>query len=92
MRSSKFIIKSIAQKAMAKFGFRCRFHDLKYFEVGFFFIFVEFITNLRAPLQILNRKNKCDVILSYFKQGLDNYSMCLIYLHTTLHRILKYVD
>ena len=41
MRSSKLILKSIAQKVMSKFGFARRFHDLKYFEVGFFFIFLE---------------------------------------------------
>ena len=34
---SKLIIKSIAQKVMAKSGFIHRFHDLKYFEVDFFF-------------------------------------------------------
>ena len=36
MRSSELIIKNIAQKIMAKFGVERRFHDLKYFEVGFF--------------------------------------------------------
>ena len=51
MRSSKVIIKSIAQKVMVNFGFEHRFHDLKYFEVGFFFISLEFIINLRTSLQ-----------------------------------------
>jgi hypothetical protein len=37
MRFSKLIIKSIAQKVMAKYGFERRFHDLKYFEVGHIF-------------------------------------------------------
>ena len=37
MRSSKFIIKNISQKVVAKFGFGLGFHDLKYFEVGNFF-------------------------------------------------------
>ena len=37
MRSSKLIIKSIAQNVMAKFGFGQRFHNLKCFEVGFLF-------------------------------------------------------
>jgi hypothetical protein len=36
---------------MAKSSFGSRFHDLKYFEVGFFLIFLESIKNLRAPLQ-----------------------------------------
>ena len=29
MRSSKIIIKNITQKVMAKFGFGCRFHELR---------------------------------------------------------------
>ena len=38
MKSSKLVIKSIiAEKVMAKFGFGRRFHDLKYFEVEFYF-------------------------------------------------------
>ena len=36
---------------MAKSGFRHRFHDLKYFEAGFFFMFIEIIINLRAAFQ-----------------------------------------
>ena len=35
-RSLKRIIKSDAKKWMAKYGFGCRFNDLKYYEVGFF--------------------------------------------------------
>ena len=42
MRPSKLIIKSTTQKVMVKSSFGRRFHDLKYFEVGFFiFIFLE---------------------------------------------------
>ena len=37
MRASKLIIKSNAQKEMAKSGFGCRFHDLNYFELKWFF-------------------------------------------------------
>ena len=37
---------------MVKFGCGRKYHDLKYFEVGFF-IFLEFNMNLRTPLQIL---------------------------------------
>ena len=33
--SLKFMIKCIASKTMAKYGFGRRFHDLKYFKVGF---------------------------------------------------------
>ena len=52
MRSSKAIIKSNAEEVMAKYGFGRRFHELKYFKVTFnFFIFLEFIINLRASLQ-----------------------------------------
>ena len=40
--SIKLIIKSIAQKVMAKYGFGRRFHDLEYFKVTFCFIFIEF--------------------------------------------------
>ena len=36
---------------MAKYGFEHRFCDLKYFEVGFFFIFLVFIINLSVALQ-----------------------------------------
>ena len=35
---------------MAKFGFGCRIMTSKYFEVGFFFIFLEFNINLRVTL------------------------------------------
>ena len=51
MRSLKLNIKGNAQKVMAKFGFAHRFRDLKCFEVDFFFIFLEFIISLRAPLR-----------------------------------------
>ena len=47
----KFNIKNTAQKVMTNFDFGRRFHDLKYFEVGTFFMFIEFIINLRAPIQ-----------------------------------------
>ena len=36
MRSSKLIIKSNAQKQMARFGFGRKYHDLNYFELEFF--------------------------------------------------------
>ena len=37
MRSSKLVIKSDAQKQMAKFGFGYKFHSLKYVELGISF-------------------------------------------------------
>ena len=53
MRSSQLIIKSDAQKQMAKSSSGCKLHDLKYSKVGLYFISqVEFIINLRPPLQI----------------------------------------
>ena len=50
MRALRLIIKSDARKVMANSGFGCRFHDLAYFEVGRFFVFLEFFINLRASL------------------------------------------
>ena len=59
MRSSKLIIKITAQKVMANSSFERKLHDLKYFEVGFFFfIFLEFIVNLRAQLQKVLEKHQ----------------------------------
>ena len=42
---------------MAKTSFKRRFHDLKYFDVGFYFIYLEFIINLRSSLQKFVEKN-----------------------------------
>jgi hypothetical protein len=47
--SSKNITKIKVQKQMAKYGFGHTFHDLKYSKHGFFFIFLKFMMNLRAP-------------------------------------------
>ena len=57
---------------MAKSHFMDRFHDLKYFEVGFyFFIFLQFIINLRALSQKkIVEKHQCNAILSSFKHAL----------------------
>ena len=66
MRASKVIIKGDAQKVMGKCGFGHRFHDLKYFEVGIFLIFLDFV-NLRALLKNFLEKNQFYVFLSYFK-------------------------
>jgi hypothetical protein len=96
MRFSKPIIKSTTQKVMASYGFKCRFHDLEYLEVGFLFfiifsIFLELIINLRAPLQKFIENINSNVNLPCFKKILDNYvlniSTC-----TLLARLLKYVD
>ena len=37
LRCQKMLIESDAQKVMAKSSYGCKFHDLKYFEVGLFF-------------------------------------------------------
>jgi hypothetical protein len=60
MTSSKNITKSKVRKQIAKYGFECRFHDLKYFEHGFFFTFLKFKMNLRAPC-----KKSCKKSLIY---------------------------
>ena len=51
-RYSKLIIKSDAQKVMARYGFGSRFYDIKYFVVEFKFIVLEFIMNLRVAPQL----------------------------------------
>ena len=74
MRPSIFIIKSDPQKVMGNFGFGCRFHDLKIFEVDFLFIIIlEFIINLRTTLQSFVEKHYFYFFLSYLKKILDNY-------------------
>jgi hypothetical protein len=62
------IIKSIAQNVMAKYGFGHKFYDLKYFEVGFFFIFLVFIIKLRVALQKYVENHQLYVILSCLKK------------------------
>ena len=58
---------------MANSSFGHRFHDLKYFEVGFFSIFLEFIINLRENSQRFFERNQFNIILSWLKQILDDY-------------------
>lgn len=48
MRFSKLIIIRNGNKQMAKHGFGCTFHDLKYVELKTFSMFLEFTINLRA--------------------------------------------
>ena len=88
----KLIIKSDAQKQMVEFSFGRRFHDLNYFEVGIFFIFLEFIIYLRASSQNFVENHQFNVILSYFKQNLDNSLVQYHLLAHHLHHLLKYVD
>ena len=51
MTRAQIIVKSNAPKMMTKFSFERRLHNLKYFEVGFSFIYLEFIIWLRAKSQ-----------------------------------------
>ena len=54
---------------MANFGIGLGFHDLEYFEVElFFFTFLDFIINLKAPSQKIIGQHQFYVILSCFKQ------------------------
>jgi hypothetical protein len=46
---------------------------LNIMKLEFFLTFLEFIVNLRASLQKFVEQHEFDVILSYFKQMLDNY-------------------
>ena len=49
-------MKNIAPNVMAKYNFGRRFHDLKYFGVVFFSIFLEFIVYLRATIHKIVEK------------------------------------
>ena len=67
------IFKIISSKEMTKSGFGHRFHDLKYFKVGFIFILLEFLISLRATLQKFVGKHQFDVLLSCLEPILNNY-------------------
>ena len=68
---------------MAEFGFGRRSHDLDYYEIGFFFIFLEFVMYLRASSQNLVENHQLNVILLYFEQISDNHLFNNTYLDTT---------
>ena len=63
MRSSKLIIKNNAQKQLAKSSFRHKFHDLKYFELGIFFVFLKIFIYFRASSN--QGQNFINLILLY---------------------------
>ena len=65
MRSSKLIMKNIAQKVMVKFGFGRKFHDLKHFEVGDFFSYSLTHINMRTTLQKIVKKHQFNVIFIF---------------------------
>ena len=81
LRSSKLIIKSDAQKQMVEFGFGRRFHDLKYFEVGIFFHKPLIHYLLKGIIIKFVENHQFNVIISYFKQILNNYLFNSTYLH-----------
>ena len=68
---------------MVESSFGCRFHDLKYFEVDIFYIFLEFIICWRASSQNFVENYQFNVISLYFEQILDSYLFNITYLHTT---------
>ena len=67
---------------MAKSYFECKFHELKYFKVGYFLIsWVHY--NLENIIKIyIYIEEKNYVILLYPKQILDNHLFNPAYLHT----------
>ena len=83
LRSLILNIKSDAQKQMIKFGFGRRFHDINYFEVMIFYIFLEFIISLKASSQNFVENHQFYGILSCFKQILERHLFNITYLHTT---------
>ena len=84
LRFSILIIKSDGQKEMVEFGFRCRFRDLNYFEVGIFFHIPRIHYLLEGIITKLCGKPITKCGLSYFVQILDSHLFNNItYLHTT---------
>ena len=57
-----------------------------------FFIFLEIIIYSKASSQNFLENHQSNVILSYFKQNLNNNLFNITYLHTTCIVFLKYVD
>ena len=58
---------------MANFGFGCRFHDHKYFEVGFYFHIPWILYKNEGTITTLLEIHQFNVISSCFEQILDNY-------------------
>ena len=46
-------MKSDALKHLTKYNFDRKFQDLKYFEIDYFFIFLEFIINLKRFINFM---------------------------------------
>ena len=59
------------------------FMTLTISKLDFSFIFLEFIIYSRAPSHNFVKNHQLNVILSYFKQSLDNHLFRITYLQTT---------
>ena len=68
---------------MVEYGFGRKFMTLTILILEFSFIFLKFITYLRATSQNFMENHQINVILLYFKQILDNHLLNITYLHTT---------
>jgi hypothetical protein len=79
MTSSKRITKSKVRKKMAKYGFERKFHALKYFEHGFFFTFLKFMMNLKAPCKKRCRKSLIYCTFSLFWTNFFDFSKLSLY-------------
>ena len=84
MRPSKLFIKVMLKKQMARFGVEHKLHDIKYFVVGLFYIFLKFIKTLRALSKKLFKNHQLNVILILlFEQNLSSYLLNISHLHNT---------
>ena len=59
------------------------FMTLTILNLEFSFIFLEFIISLRASSQNFVENHQFNIILSHFKQILDNHLFNITYLYTT---------
>ena len=59
------------------------FMTLTILKLEFSFIFLEFIIYLRVSSQNFVKNHQFNVILSYFKEILDNHLVNITYFHTT---------
>ena len=88
MQKSSWDLQYLSLKVMLKrkwFGLvlDVNFMTLIILKLEFFFILLEFIIYLRASSQNFVENHELNVILSYFKQIVDNHLFNIIYLHTT---------
>ena len=61
---------------MVESGFECKFYDLKYFEVSFFFFHIlEFTMKLRASLEFFVENHQVNIILFQKKNWTNSGSI-----------------